>query len=91
MKLNVFSFIVILLMVGSISLPISQTHAAGFKSSTMAVKSSRHAAQMVKSRFGGKVLKVSKLKGKAGYRVKLLKDNGHVVQVSVDAATGRMR
>ncbi len=91
MKLNVFSFIVILLMVVGSFLPHSQAYGAGYKSSTMVVKSSHQAAQMVKGRFGGKVLKVSKLKGKAGYRVKLLKDNGHVVQVSVDASTGKMR
>jgi len=53
------------------------------------VNSSKQAAQIVKSRFGGKVLKVQK--SKSGYKVKLVKNNGHVVTVSVDAKTGRVR
>ncbi len=52
------------------------------------VKSSRQAAQLAKSRFGGKVLKVQK-QG-SGYRVKLIKANGHIVSVYVDAITGRV-
>ncbi len=52
------------------------------------VKSSRQAAQMVKSRFGGKVLKVQKQK--SGYRVKLIKADGNIVSVYVDAKTGRV-
>ncbi len=52
------------------------------------VKSSKQAAQLVKGRFGGKVLKVKKQK--SGYRVKLIKANGHIVSVYVDAKTGRM-
>jgi len=56
--------------------------------SQLRVKSSRQAAQMVKGRFGGKVLKVQKQK--SGYRVKLIKADGHIVSVYVDAKTGRV-
>ena len=56
--------------------------------SQLRVKSSRQAAQMVKGRFGGKVLKVQKQK--SGYRVKLIKADGHIVSVYVDAKTGRI-
>jgi len=52
------------------------------------VKSSKQAAQMAKGRFGGKVLKVQKQK--SGYRVKLIKTDGHIVSVYVDAQTGRI-
>jgi uncharacterized membrane protein YkoI len=52
------------------------------------VKSNQQAAQMAKSRFGGKVLKVQKKK--SGYRVKLIKTDGHIVSVYVDAKTGRI-
>jgi uncharacterized membrane protein YkoI len=52
------------------------------------VKSSKQAAQMAKSRFGGKVLKVQKQN--SGYRVKLMKANGHIVSVYVEAKTGRI-
>jgi len=56
------------------------------------VHSSQQAAQLVKNRFGGKVLKVSKQKvnGHSGYKVKLLKKSGHVVSVLVDAQSGRI-
>ncbi len=52
------------------------------------VKSSKQAAQMAKGRFGGKVLKVQKQK--SGYRIKLIKNDGHIVSVYVDAKTGRI-
>lgn len=52
------------------------------------IKSSKQAAQMVKARFTGKVLKVQK--HNSGYRVKLIKADGHIVSVSVNAKTGRM-
>ena len=52
------------------------------------VKSGKQAAQMAKGRFGGKVLKVQKQN--SGYRVKLLKTDGHIVYVYVDGITGRM-
>ncbi len=58
----------------------------------LAVRSSQQAAQMVKNRFGGKVLKVKKSSSKRGigYRVKLLKADGRIISVMVDATTGRI-
>jgi uncharacterized membrane protein YkoI len=53
------------------------------------VKSSKQAAKAAKGRFGGKVLKVQKQK--SGYRVKLIKTNGQIVSVYVDAKTGRIK
>lgn len=53
------------------------------------VKSRKQAAQMAKGRFGGKILKVKKQK--SGYRVKLIKTNGHIVSVYINAKTGRMK
>lgn len=54
--------------------------------------SAQQAARIVKSKYGGKVLKVnsSGSKNKPSYRVKLLKKNGHVVSVNVDAKSGRV-
>lgn len=52
------------------------------------VQSSQQAAQMAKARLGGKVLKVQKQN--SGYRVKLIKSNGHIVSVFVDARSGRI-
>ena len=54
--------------------------------------SAQQAARIVKSKFGGKVLKVnnSGSKQNPSYRVKLLKDNGHVISVNVDAKSGRV-
>jgi uncharacterized membrane protein YkoI len=52
------------------------------------IKSSKQAAQMAKGRFGGKVLKVQKQN--SGYRVKLIKTDGNIVSIYIDAKTGRM-
>ena len=52
------------------------------------VRSSQQAAQIAKGRFGGKVLKVKKQQ--SGYRVKLIKSDGHIISVYVDAKTGRI-
>lgn len=52
------------------------------------VTNSQQAAQMARSRFGGKVLKVKN--NQSNYRVKLIKDNGHIISVIVDAKTGRV-
>ena len=54
--------------------------------------SAQQAARIVKGKFGGKVLKVnsSGSKKKPSYRVKLLKDNGHVISVTVDGQSGRV-
>lgn len=52
------------------------------------VKSSKQAAQMVKGRYGGKVLS-TKQSGKSGYKVKLLKNDGRIISVFVNAKTGK--
>ena len=56
------------------------------------ISNAQQAAQLVKGRFGGKVLKVQRVKvnGNPGYKVKLLKDSGHVVSVKVDAKSGQL-
>lgn len=52
------------------------------------VQSSQQAAQIAKARLGGKVLKVEQQN--SGYRVKLIKKDGHIVSVFVDARSGRI-
>lgn len=52
------------------------------------VKNTRQAAQLAQSRFGGKVLKVQAQK--SGYKVKLIKKDGHIISVFVDAKSGRI-
>jgi uncharacterized membrane protein YkoI len=52
------------------------------------VKSSTQAAQLAQRRYGGKVLKVQAQK--SGYRVKLIKKDGHIISVFVDAKSGRI-
>jgi len=54
------------------------------------IKSSSQAARLVKSRTGGKVLKV-KNNGRSGYKVKVIKPNGHIISVTVDAKSGKMK
>ncbi|MFT5759605.1 MAG: putative membrane protein YkoI [Alteromonadaceae bacterium] len=56
------------------------------------VSSSGQAAQLVKSSIGGKVLKVQskKINGRAGYKVKIIKTDGHIISVLVDAESGRI-
>ncbi len=50
------------------------------------VKSTAQAAQLAKRKFGGKVLKVQSKS--AGYRVKLIKKDGHIISVFVNANSG---
>ncbi|TWX73905.1 PepSY domain-containing protein [Colwellia sp. C1TZA3] len=54
--------------------------------------SAQEAARIVQNKFGGKILKInnSGSKKNPSYRVKLLKDNGHVISVNVDAYSGRV-
>lgn len=56
------------------------------------IGNSQQAARLVKNRVGGKILKVqrSTVNGNPGYKVKLLKDNGHVITVKVDAISGKL-
>jgi uncharacterized membrane protein YkoI len=53
------------------------------------VQNSSQAARIVRERVGGKILKV-KHNGRSGYKVKLIKDNGHIINVTVDAKTGKV-
>jgi uncharacterized membrane protein YkoI len=52
------------------------------------VKSSNQAAQKAQRHFGGKVLKVKAQNN--GYRVKLIKKNGYIITVFVDAKSGQI-
>ncbi|MDT0604504.1 MULTISPECIES: PepSY domain-containing protein [Thalassotalea] len=77
------------------AMPVAAYHGAyiqGAKSSSLAISSSQQAARIVKSQFGGKILKVqrTKVNGNSGYKVKVLKNNGHVITVTVDAVSGRI-
>jgi uncharacterized membrane protein YkoI len=53
------------------------------------VKSSKQAAKVAIDRYGGKILKVQKKR--SGYRVKLIKSNGQIFSVYVDAKTGKIK
>jgi uncharacterized membrane protein YkoI len=65
----------------------------GNQQSNLQVNSAQQAAQMVKGRYGGKVLKVSSFRsqGHTNYRVKLVKNDGHVISVVVNAKTGQLK
>lgn len=52
------------------------------------VKNITQAAQLAKRKFGGKVLKVQSKK--SGYRVKLIKKDGHIISVFVNAKSGNV-
>lgn len=54
--------------------------------------SSQQAARLVKRQYGGKILKVQSVgsASKPYYRVKVLKDSGHIISVKVDANSGRI-
>ena len=60
---------------------------------SLKVSSSQHTAQLVKSQYSAKILKVqsARVNGNPGYRVKLLSREGVVFYVSVDAKTGAIR
>lgn len=56
------------------------------------IQNSHQAGQLVQKQYGGKILKVSK-RGKGSqvtFVVKILRDNGDVISVTVDAASGRI-
>lgn len=56
------------------------------------IQNSHQAGQLVQRQYGGKILKVSK-RGKGSqvtFVVKVLRDNGDVISVTVDAASGRV-
>ena len=62
-----------------------------YQSAALKVANKEQAAALVKSRMGGKVLSVKAVKGKQAYKVKLLKDDGHIVSVFVNAKTGKIQ
>ncbi|MGJ8692215.1 MAG: PepSY domain-containing protein [Thalassotalea sp.] len=85
-----------LLAKNTLSFQLAQSPKTQFKTAMfaqqLAVQSSHQAGQTVKRQYGGKVLKVSK-KGKNGnitYLVKLLKDDGKIISVLVDASSGQI-
>ena len=51
--------------------------------------SAKQAANIAQRSYGGKVLKIQR--NGANYRVKLLKKNGHIIWVRVDAKTGAVQ
>lgn len=51
--------------------------------------SSSQAANIVKSKYGGKILKVQSTS--SGYRVKVLKNDGRISSVFVDGQTGQVK
>jgi uncharacterized membrane protein YkoI len=91
MKIVVF-FLCFFFSVFSNSLVAQPFANAQYQNKTLKVTSSRQAAQMAVSRFGGKVLKVQhkKSNGQQGYKVKLLKQNGNIVTIFVNAKSGRL-
>ncbi|WNC72376.1 PepSY domain-containing protein [Thalassotalea psychrophila] len=62
-----------------------------YKSAALKIANKEQAAKLVKSRMGGKVLSVKTVKGKQAYKVKLLKDDGHIISVYVNAKTGKIK
>lgn len=97
----VYSLIIILLITFMITLSAQAVAQGNFAASIstmktnqqsskqqVRVKSTNQAAQMAQSRYGGKVLKVQAQK--SGYKVKLIKKDGHIIYVFVDAKSGRI-
>ena len=64
----------------------------GATKQALKVKNQKQAARKVQRQLGGKVLKAERLKkqGKQGYKVKVIKKNGNVISVWVDAKSGRV-
>ncbi len=77
------------LIISAASMAMATNHA----DKSLKVNSSQQAAQLVKSRYSGKILKVqsTRVNGNPGYRVKVLSKDGVVFHVSVDAKTGSIR
>ena len=69
---------------------VPYTQANGSSSKQNKVNSSSQAARIAKSRTGGKVLKVNK-SGNSNYKVKVIKPNGHIISVTVDAKSGKVK
>lgn len=92
MKLLSFFCVVLTAVLLLFSTPSSAFYQNSAQSNKPAI-SSQQAAQIVKGRFGGKVLKVTRSKSANGvfYRVKIVKSDGHIVTVLVDGSTGQIK
>lgn len=92
MKLFSFLFFVIMIFFSEQNFAMADNHPNHAKQNDLRVKNSQQAAQLAKGRVGGKVLKVSKSSsnGNLAYRVKIVKADGHVVSILVDAKTGQL-
>ncbi|MBL4911314.1 MAG: PepSY domain-containing protein [Alteromonadaceae bacterium] len=89
-------FSVLLLFLVFVSAPFSlnaQGSAYPRNGQALVIQNPQQAARLVQRRFGGKVLKVSKKKNRnrVAYKVKLIKKDGHIISVLVDAQTGRIQ
>ena len=84
--------VLVFLFIYSLTFSVS-TFADTKQKSKLRVKSAKQAAKIVRSRVGGKVLKVrnQKVNGKKSYRVKVIKPSGHITSVSVDAKSGKIK
>ncbi|WP_077340553.1 PepSY domain-containing protein [Pseudocolwellia agarivorans] len=95
---NTTAFVLVISIILFSSLPVFALagdgvpfiRADGSSSKQNKVQNSSQAARIVKSRVGGKVLKV-KNDGRSGYKVKVIKDDGHIINVTVDAKSGRVK
>lgn len=75
------------LAIGAETLPFIKGNGSSSKQNK--VQNSSQAVRIVKQRVGGKVLKVKS--ARSGYKVKVMKDNGHIVNVTVDAKSGKVK
>ena len=83
--------IIISFFVFSATMPMANiAHAKQEKSQKLKVKSASSAAKLVKRKHGGKVLSAKAVNNKTGYNVKLLKKDGNIVHVHVNAKTGKV-
>ena len=68
-----------------------RSHEAKKQKKHLRVTNSGQAAAIVKNRTGGKILKVQPNNRKNGYKVKVIKKDGHIFSVNVDAKSGRVK
>lgn len=79
------------LAIGNNSVSSIKANGSSSKQKTVnKVNNSSEAARIVKRKIGGKVLKV-KNNGRSGFKVKVIKPNGHIISVTVDAKTGKVK
>lgn len=82
--------IVALLLALGLTVPAQAQYISPYQFAEANVSQAK-AAAIAKSKFGGKVLSVSKQNsnGKTVYKVKLLQDSGRVKIVTIDGTTGK--